>query len=122
MKKDFVIDALDMTLMARKPKPGAIHHSDRGSQYCSKLFQEKLNAHSIKLSMSHKGNCWDNAVDESFFGTLKRDHVYRCHYKTKAEARSNIFEYIEVFYNRIRTHSRLEYLSPISCEEHAYVA
>lgn len=107
-----VHDALSMALQARKPDAGLLHHSDRGSQYASHSYQEQLRQHGIVGSMSRRGNCWDNAVVESFFSTLKSELLPDHPYRTRAEARSAVFEYIEVWYNRKRRHSTLGYVSP----------
>jgi transposase InsO family protein len=112
MTKDLVKDALRMAYWRRKPAPGAIFHSDRGSQYCSKEFQSQLKAYQIISSMSRKGNCWDNAVAESFFGSLKTERVFFSNYRTRESARQDITDYIEMFYNSRRLHSHLGYLSP----------
>jgi len=114
MQKSLVIRALQMALHNRRPNPlqRLMHHSDRGSQYASKLFQKLLKANDIQCSMSRKGNCWDNAVAESFFRTLKEELVHQQRYTTRDEARLSIFEYIEVFYNQLRLHSSLGYMSP----------
>jgi putative transposase len=119
MKKALVLEALDMALKSRKPGSGAIHHSDRGSQYCSHAYRSKLLANGLTASMSRRANCYDNSVVESFFHTLKTEHVYFHTFLTKAEAKSSIFEFIEVFYNRQRLHSTLGYISPIVYEERA---
>jgi putative transposase len=108
--------ALYMAYLNRSPGPGLLHHSDRGSQYASADYQKLLKARGIVCSMSRKGNCWDNAVMESFFGTLKTELVYHRNYETREEAQSDIFEYIEVFYNRQRLHSALGYRSPVAYE------
>jgi transposase InsO family protein len=107
-----VIAALRMALQARKPPTGLLHHSDRGSQYASNDFQQVLNGHGISCSMSRKGNCYDNAVMESFFATLKQELVYRSQYRNRKDTKQDIFEYIQVLYNRKPRHSSLEYLSP----------
>lgn len=112
MRAELVNDALLMALWKRKPKSGLISHSDRGSQYASDSHRQILKDHEIKQSMSRKGNCWDNAVAESFFHTLKTELVHHVKFHTQEEAKSAIFEYIEVFYNRLRTHSANDYLSP----------
>lgn len=112
MTKDLVIDALDMAVKDRRPGPGVLHHSDRGSQYASDDYQARLKKHGMICSMSRKGNCWDNAVMESFYRSLKVECVYLQKYKTREEARRDIFTYIELFYNRVRRHSYLGYLSP----------
>lgn len=100
----------------RTPNPGLILHSDRGSQYTSHEYKQVTKARGAELSMSAKGYCYDNAAMESFFHTLKTEHVYFCEYQTRREAAQSIFEYIEVFYNRQRTHSTLGYLSPAEFE------
>lgn len=116
MKKELVIDALDMAIRSRKPGTSLLVHSDRGSQYCSALFQAKLKAHKMICSMSGKGECWDNAVAESFFHSLKTEHIYLNKFITREEAIQSIFEFIEVFYNRIRLHSTLGFCSPVEYE------
>lgn len=105
MKSQLVNDALLMTIWNRNPDKGVIWHTDRGSQYASDSHRAILNEHHITQSMSRKGNCWDNAVSESFFHTLKTELVHHCQFKTRKEAKQVIFEYIEVFYNRERIHS-----------------
>ena len=112
LQRDVVLEALTMAVGQRRPSSGLIHHSDRGSQYASIDFQETLKEHGIICSMSGTGNCYDNAVAESFFATLKRERVHRCHYRTRAQAKTDIFQYIEVFYNRQRRHTTLGYQSP----------
>ncbi len=114
--------ALTMALAKRAPTAGLLHHSDRGSQYAAMSYQRVLDAYGLIPSMSRKGNCWDNACVESFFGTLKRELVYQRRYVTREEARQDIFEYIEVFYNRQRRHSTLGYHSPAEYEARAAVA
>ena len=116
MKTDLVRDALQMALQRRDPKQGLLHHSDRGVQYASDEYQKLLIDQGIQISMSGKGDCWDNAVMESFWATLKMELVYQQEYATQMEARLSIFEYIEVFYNRQRLHSSLGYVSPESFE------
>jgi transposase InsO family protein len=111
--RHLVIDALDMAVGRRKPDPGLVAHSDRGSQYASFDYQKELERNGLVCSMSGKGDPWDNAVMESFFGTLKTELIHHRHYKTRDEARRDIFEYIEIFYNRVRLHSALGYLSPV---------
>lgn len=108
--------ALRMALSAREPAAGLIHHTDRGSQYAAKDYQKLLKGRGLVCSMSRKGDCWDNAVAESFFATLKGDLDRDCAYFTRAEATSEIFEYIEGFYNRRRRHSFLDYVSPQAFE------
>lgn len=117
MRKGLVIDALDMAIKARRPSANLLAHSDRGSQYCSGLFQAKLKANGMICSMSRKGECWDNAVAESFFHSLKTEHVYLNKFKTREEAKQSVFEFIEVFYNRTRLHSTLGFCSPVEYEE-----
>jgi len=112
MRTGLVSDALKMAVARRRPGEGLLHHSDRGSQYASDDYRHLLQSHGIDCSMSGKGDCWDNAVMESFFGTLKTELVNHEHYETREQARASIFEYIEVFYNRKRLHSSLGYLSP----------
>ena len=114
--------ALTMALANRAPTAGLLHHSDRGSQYAATSYQRVLDEYGLIPSMSRKGNCWDNACVESFFGTLKRELVYHRRYATREEARQDIFEYIEVFYNRQRRHSTLGYHSPAEYEARAAVA
>jgi len=109
-------DALQMAIARRQPESGLLHHSDRGIQYASTAYQTLLAAHQIVPSMSARGNCYDNAAMESFFGTLKAELINDQHYRTRAEARQDIFQYIEVFYNRQRRHSALGYLSPAEFE------
>ena len=114
--------ALTMALANRKPSAGLLHHSDRGSQYAATRYQQLLTAHGMTISMSRRGNCWDNACVESFFGTLKRELVYHRHYATRDDAKRDIFEYIEVFYKRRRRHSTLGYDSPAEFEARMAVA
>lgn len=114
--------ALQMALHRRQPKPGLLHHSDRGSQYAANAYQQRLRAAGIRGSMSRRGNCWDNACVESFFGTLKRELIHHRQYHTREEAKQEIFEYLEVFYNRQRRHSTLGYRSPAEFEARAAVA
>ena len=117
MKVSLVNDALNMALISRKPSKGLIWHTDRGSQYASYAHKDLLKQHGIKQSMSRKGNCWDNAVAESFFHTLKTELIYHEIYETKAQANQSIFEWIEVYYNRQRMHSSNNNLSPVEFEE-----
>jgi len=116
MTTNLVNNALLMAIWTRKPAKGFIFHSDRGSQYASDSYRNILTTHSIRASMSRKGNCWDNAVAESFFHTLKIELVHHCNYKTRAEAKISIFEHIEVFYNRQRSHSFNGYEAPLVYE------
>jgi transposase InsO family protein len=109
-------DALRMALTGRQPGPGTLHHSDRGSQYAAGDYQALLTAHAMTCSMSRVGDCWDNAVAESFFATLKRELADGADWSTREEARTAVFEYIEVWYNQRRRHSSLGYLSPAAFE------
>ena len=104
--------ALDMALECHNPPEGLVHHSDRGSNYTAKDYRQALSDRGIRTSMSRKGNCWDNAVAESFFATIKKELIHRFTFTTRREAAAAIFEYIEVFYNRVRKHSQLGYTSP----------
>jgi len=122
ISRHLVERALWMAICNRGPKPGLLHHSDRGCQYASHDYRKLLERRGIVCSMSRKGNCWDNAVMESFFGTLKTELVYHREYETRGEARSDIFDYIEVFYNRQRLHSALGYRSPADFEKMAKAA
>ena len=117
MSRHLVVDALRMALAARRPEGPLIHHSDRGGQYTSDDFRDELAKHGIACSMSGSANCYDNAVVESFFGLLKRERVSRVRYRTRDEARADLFEYIEVFYNRKRRHGYLGNVSPADFEE-----
>lgn len=117
MTSELVNDAMLMALWKRKPAKGLISHSDRGSQYASDSHRKLLNDHGVKASMSRKGDCWDNAVAESFFHTLKIELVHHCDFETREEARAAIFEYIEAFYNRQRSHSSIGYEAPLVFEE-----
>lgn len=119
---DLAERALIMALANRIPATGLLHHSDRGSQYAATSYQRLLGEYGIITSMSRTGNCWDNACVESFFGTLKRELVYHRHYATREDAKQDIFEYIEVFYNRKRRHSTLGYVSPAEYEARTAVA
>jgi transposase InsO family protein len=114
---ELAIGALHMALSARRPAPGLIHHSDRGSQYACGAYQALLAAHRMRPSMSRKGNCWDNAVAESFFATLELELIAKARWATREEARRAIFRYIETWYNRERRHSTLGYISPAVYEE-----
>lgn len=116
MKSELVVKALMMATMRRRPPKGLIFHSDRGSQYCSHVFRERTQSLGIRQSMSRKGDCWDNAPAESFFKTLKGELYGHRAFRTRQEARTVLFEYIEVFYNRVRLHSSLGYLSPFEYE------
>ncbi len=116
MKADLVNQALLMAVWQRKPSKGLLSHSDRGSQYASKSHRAILSEHGIIQSMSRQGDCWDNAVAESFFHTLKTELIHGRVFKTREEAQKVIFEYIEVFYNRNRLHSANDYQSPVEYE------
>ena len=116
MTSQLVIDSLNHAIMDRNPAGGLIFHSDRGSQYASLDFRKSIEKNNIIQSMSGKGNCYDNAVAESFFHTLKTELVYWEKYKTRDEAKSSIFTFIEGFYNIRRRHSYLNYLSPFQYE------
>jgi len=117
-----VKEALEMALGQRRRDGVVLHHSDRGVQYASADFQALLSGQRMICSMSRKGDCWDNAVVESFFKTLKVECVHRQRFKTREQARQTIFEYIEAFYNRQRLHSTLDYRSPMAYEEAALAA
>lgn len=115
--KHLVLTALQSAVARRRPNVGLLHHSDRGCQYTSADYRKALESHGITASMSRTGNCWDNAVAESFFGTLKNELIYRRRWRTRLELRSALFEYIEVFYNRRRLHSSLDYKTPAEVEQ-----
>ena len=117
MSRRIVIDALRMAIDSRQPQGKLIHHSDRGGQYTSDKFRNELAKYGIEASMSSTGNCYDNAVAESFFGLLKRERVNRTRYRTREEARADVFEYIEIFYNRKRRHGYLGNISPVEFEQ-----
>jgi transposase InsO family protein len=110
------LEALQAALKARKPPPGLLHHSDRGSPYASADYRAKLRAHCVRRSMSRKGDCLDNAVAESFFATLKKELIHRRSWPTRRELIGEVFDYIETFYNRRRRHSTLGMLSPAPFE------
>ena len=117
LQSSLVLEALQMAYTRRRPAPGLLHHSDRGSVYASEAYRMQLEAYGMRCSMSRKGNVWDNAPMESFFGILKRELVSNAKPRTRQEARQAIFEYIEVFYNRERLHSSLGYLCPVAYEQ-----
>lgn len=119
---DLATSALRMALAARRPSPGLLHHSDRGSQYASDAYRALLAEHRCVASMSHKGDCWDNAVAESFFATLELELILTHDWPTRDAARRAIFRYIETWYNRERRHSTLAYVSPAQYEETLHVA
>ena len=116
MTKKLVLDALKMAVDRRRPGPGLIHHSDRGSQYAGNAYQRELRSHQMICSMSRKGDCWDNAPMESWFHSLKTELVNQGDYQTRQQAKTEIFEYIEAFYNRSRKHSALGYMNPAQYE------
>lgn len=113
---ELVASALSMAVTQRRPLAGLLHHSDRGCQYASRAFRRLLSAHGMVCSMSRRGNAYDNAPMESFFGTLKQERIHRASYATRDQARTDVFEYIEAFYNRRRLHSALGYMSPADFE------
>jgi putative transposase len=117
MTTSLVCDALDAAVKLRRPPPGLLFHSDRGSQYASHAFRRRLWRHQMRQSMSRRGNCWDNAVAESFFATLKKELIRDRALDTRAQTRGEIFEYLEVFYNRQRAHSLLSYETPDAFED-----
>lgn len=117
MRDDLICNALQMALNRRRPKAGLIHHSDRGSQYAGSRYQEKLKQAGIIVSMSRKGNCWDNAVMERFFGSLKSERTDKIKYLTRGDAKADVIDYIEMFYNSQRLHSTLGYLTPLQYEQ-----
>lgn len=118
LRSELVGQALERALQQRRPKGPLLHHSDRGVQYAASDYQRLLAAHRLEASMSRVGECYDNAVVESFFGTLKQELVHQERYLSRAAAQRSLFEYIEVFYNRQRLHSTLGYRSPVQFEEH----
>jgi len=122
MTSDLVTNALMMALWRRGKSDALLHHSDRGSQYTSEAFQRLMAGHGVTCSMSRAGNCWDNAAMESFFSSLKTERTARKTYRTRDEARADVFDYIECFYNPRRRHSTLGYLSPIAFEEEEALA
>jgi len=121
-RQELPLEALRMAIAQRRPRRGLIHHTDRGGQYSSAEYQDLLDQHGIRCSMSRPGNCLDNAVAESFFHTLKTEWIYHDHYKTRREARLAIFDYIESFYNPERRHSSLDYRSPEEYERETIAA
>jgi len=116
LEAELVVDALEMAIARRRPKPGLVHHSDQGSQYVSLRFGERCREIGIHRSMGSKGDCFDNAVAESFFATLEKDLLRRRSFATRQDARTAMFDYIETFYNPIRLHSTLGYRSPVEYE------
>lgn len=119
---NLVTEALRMAFARRRPKPGLVHHTDQGRQYAAGSYRQWLGEYGIEASMSRKGDCFDNACAESFISTLKNELVHHVQFKTREEARTAIFEYIEVFYNRQRLHQTLGYLSPAEFERRAGVS
>jgi putative transposase len=117
LNSDLVEKALENALIDRKVESGIIFHSDQGIQYASESFRKMLSDHGFIQSMSRKGNCYDNAITETFFHTLKTELIHRAKYETREEARRSIFEYIEIFYNRKRLHSAIGYCSPVEYEK-----
>lgn len=122
MNRALVIDALTMAIEHRRPRPGLIHHTDQGIVYGACAYRGILTQHGMTASMSRKGNCYDNAVAESFFSNLKNELTWHCSFRRRDEARAAIFEYIEVFYNRQRLHQTLDYVSPVRYEEQRVVS
>lgn len=116
MTRALALNALSAAISSRNPEPGLLHHSDRGSQYASGDYRKLLDRHKMVCSMSRKGDCWDNAVAESFFSSYKVELVYDEDFETREEARAKTFEYIEAFYNSTRRHSTIGYLSPVEYE------
>ena len=119
MKRDLAIRALEMAIALRRPPRGCIHHTDRGSQYCSHDYQKILRQHGFKVSMSGKGNCYDNAAVETFFKTIKAELIWRRSWPTRRHAELAIFEYVNGFYNPRRKHSALGWKSPLAFERKA---
>jgi len=120
LKKSLVSQSLFQAVAAKRPAEGLIHHSDRGSQYCSYEYRKILDQFGLKASMSRKGNCFDNAPMESFWGTLKQELIHHRRYRSRQEAIQDITEYIEIFYNRLRRQARLGFLSPVAYEQRFY--
>lgn len=116
LEAELTVAALTMALQHRQSGPGVLHHSDRGSQYAGHDYRQQLAAHGMVCSMSRKGNCYDNAVVESFFATLKTELVECADWPTREAARAAVFEYLEIWYNRHRLHSSLGYLTPMAYE------
>lgn len=116
LKGQIALDALNMAIKTMRPAAGVIHHSDRGVQYACGEYQTALKSAGMRCSMSRKGDCWDNAVAETFFSTLKKELIYQRKFATREDARRGIFDFIEIFYNRKRLHSYLGYMSPVEFE------
>lgn len=115
--RNLCLNVLAMAVVTRRPKPGLVHHSDRGSQYASGDYRRALDDNKMICSMSRKGDCWDNAVAESFWSTIKAEPIHGVDFTTRPAAQQAIFEYIEVFYNRRRRHSTIDYRTPAQQEE-----
>jgi transposase InsO family protein len=120
MTKNLVSQSILRAITTKRPAAGLIHHSDRGSQYCAQEYSSLLDRFGMRASMSRKGNCYDNAPMESFWGVLKNEQIHHCHYATRREAIQDITEYIEVFYNRQRRQARLAFLSPVAYSQMFY--
>ena len=120
LTRNLVSQSLFRGIETKRPSKGLLHHSDRGSQYCSHDFRNILKQHGFIASMSRKGNCYDNAPMESFWGTLKQELIHHCHYRTRREAIQDITEYIEIFYRRQRLQPGLGFLSPVVYEQRYY--
>jgi len=120
MTRNLISESLLQAVKAKRPTNGLMHHSDRGSQYCSIEYRKLLDYCGLRVSMSGKGNCYDNAPMESFWGMLKQELIYHCHFKTRQEARQAITEYIELFYNRQRIQDKLGFLSPVAYTQKYY--
>jgi len=119
---EVTLRALDMALTQRRPAPGLVHHTDQAPLYSAYEYRDRMQDHGLVPSMSGRGNCYDNAVAESFFSNLKNELVHHCDFHTREAARVAIFDYIEVFYNRQRRHQTLGYLSPAQYERQVKVA
>ena len=122
MTQTLVADALRAAYWRNKPQPGLLHHSDHGSQYCSGAYRALQASYGMQTSMSRKGNCWDNAPMESFFGTLKTESLHHYRFATREQARQVVFEYIEVFYNRIRRHAKIGNQAPVNFAKECYAS
>ena len=120
--RSLITDALIMAIEHRQPRPGLIHHTDQGTLYATIAYRAIIKGHGMIPSMSRKGDCYDNAVAESFFSNLKNELTWHCRFQSRDDARAAIFSYIEVFYNRQRLHQTLDYVSPVRYEELEVVA
>ena len=120
LSRNLISQSLLRALATKRPDNGLLHHSDRGSQYCSQQYRNLLGQFGLEASMSRRGNCFDNAPMESFWGTLKQELIHHRHYKSRQEAMADITEYIEIFYNRQRLQARLGYLSPVAYAQKYY--